>query len=97
MLPEIRTSEPNSPIERANASAMPERIAGVRFGRMIRRKVVNGPAPSDAAASSMSVSSSSSTGCTERITNGRVTNSSAMTTPMRVNATPERPRIPLSP
>ena len=28
MFPEIRTSEPNSPIERANASAMPERIAG---------------------------------------------------------------------
>ena len=28
MLPEIRTSEPNSPIERAKASAIPERIAG---------------------------------------------------------------------
>ena len=97
MLPEIRTSEPNSPIERAKASAIPERIAGRRFGRMIRRKVVSGPAPSEAAASSMSVSSSISTGCTERITNGRVTNSSAMTTPIRVNATPESPRTPLSP
>ena len=41
---------------------------------MIRRKVVNGPAPSEAAASSMSRSSSSSTGCTARTTNGRVTN-----------------------
>ena len=55
---------------------------------MIRRKIVSGPAPSDAAASSMSVSSSISTGCTERITNGRVTNSSAITTPIRVYETP---------
>ncbi len=64
---------------------------------MTRRKIVSGRAPSDAAASSMSASSSISTGCTERITNGRVTNSSAITTPIRVNETPERPRIPLSP
>jgi hypothetical protein len=64
---------------------------------MIRRKVVSGPAPSDAAASSISRSSSISTGCTERITNGRVTKSRAMTTPIRVKATPESPSTPLSP
>ena len=46
--PANRTSEPNSPIARANASAEPARIAGSRLGRMMRRKVVNGPAPSDA-------------------------------------------------
>ena len=42
-LPESRTSEPNSPIARAKASAAPARIAGVRFGKMTRRKVVSGP------------------------------------------------------
>ena len=65
----------------------PARIAGRRFGRMIRRKTVTGPAPSEAAASSISRSSSSSTGCTERTTNGSVTNSSASRTPARVKAT----------
>ena len=60
---------------------MPARIAGLRFGKMIRRKVVSGPAPSEAAASSISRSSSSSTGCTARTTNGRVTKSSATTQP----------------
>ena len=43
MVPVIRTSEPNSPIARANASAEPARSAGRRFGRMIRRKVVKRP------------------------------------------------------
>ena len=43
-------------------------------------------APSDRAASSISVSSSSSTGCTVRTTNGSVTNSSAMKIAQRVNA-----------
>ena len=38
------------------------------------------PAPSDAAASSISLSSSISTGCTARTTNGSVTNSSARIT-----------------
>ena len=47
---------------------------------MIRRKVVKLLAPSDAAASSISRSSSISTGCTARTTNGSVTNSSASTT-----------------
>ena len=40
--------------------------------------------PSEAAASSMSWSNSSSTGCTLRITNGSVSNRSASTTAMRV-------------
>ena len=97
MFPEIRISEPNSPIARANARATPANIAGARFGSTMRRKMVSGRAPSDAAASSMSWSSSSSTGCTARTTNGSVTNSSAMTTPIFVNETPLMPRIPLSP
>ena len=66
MLPEIRTTEPNSPTARAKPSAAPETMAGTRFGRMIRRKVVGPEAPSDAAASSISRSSSSRTGCTAR-------------------------------
>ena len=64
---------------------------------MTRRKIVNGRAPSEAAASSISVSSSISTGWTLRITNGRVTNSSAITTPIRVNEIPEIPSTPVSP
>ena len=54
---------------------------------MIRRKIVNRLAPSDAAASSTSRSSSSSTGCTVRTTNGSVTNSSARNTALWVLAT----------
>ena len=68
-----RTRPPRAP----NASPTPARIAGRSFGRMIRRKIVHGLAPSDAAASSMSRSSAISTGCTARTTNGSVTNSSA--------------------
>jgi hypothetical protein len=44
---------------------------------MIRRKVVNGEAPSEAAASSVSRSSASSTGCTLRTAKGSVTKASA--------------------
>ena len=51
---------------------------------MIRRNVVNRLAPSEAAASSTSVSISSSTGCTVRTTNGSVTNASARSTARRV-------------
>ena len=50
----------------------------------MRRKVVAFEAPSEAAASSTSWSSSISTGCTERTTNGSVTNSSATSTAPRV-------------
>ena len=83
MFPEMSTVEPNSLIERANASAVPAAIAGNMFGRMIRTKMVPGLAPSEAAACSISVSSSISTGCTVRTTNGSVTKSSATTTPAR--------------
>ncbi len=81
MLPEIRTTEPNSPMARANASAGAgdDRRAAGSAGRS-RRKIVKPRAPSEAAASSTSWSSSISTGCTERTTNGSVTNSSASST-----------------
>src|SRR4051812_7960818 len=81
MFPEISTVAPYSLSARANDSAAPARIAGTRFGSTTRRKIVNPLAPSDAAASSISVSSSSSTGCTVRTTKGSVTNNSATTTP----------------
>ena len=55
-------------------------IAGARLGRMMLRKIRWLGAPSDAAASSISRSTSSSTGCTERTTNGSVTKRSAITT-----------------
>src|SRR5436190_6330035 len=86
MFPEMSTTEPNSPTARANASATPERIAGRTFGRTMRRKIVNRDAPSAAAASSISRSSSRRTGCTVRTTNGRVTNRSAIRSAQRVNA-----------
>ena len=78
MLPATRTTEPNSPTARAKLIAAPERMAGTRLGSTTRRKIVVELAPSDAAASSISRSSSCTTGCTERTTNGSVTNSSAM-------------------
>ena len=62
-----------------------------QVGRMMRRKIVRLPAPSEAAASSMSWSSSISSGCTARTTNGRVTKRRAMTTAMRVRRRAERP------
>src|SRR5256714_1779953 len=62
-------------------------MAGTRFGSTMRRNTVIRPAPSDAAASSISRSSSSSVGCTVRTTNGSVTNRSASTTAPRVKAT----------
>ncbi len=86
MFPEIRTTAPNSPIARAKASATPERIAGNRFGKTMRRKMATRPAPNDAAASSCSRSSSSSTGWTVRTTNGSVTKSSATRMPVRLYA-----------
>ena len=52
---------------------------------MMRRKIVKPPAPSEAAASSISRSISISSGCTARTTKGRVTNISATTTAVRVS------------
>ena len=59
-------------------------MAGSRLGRTMRRNTVKPRAPSELAASSASRSSSMSTGCTERTTNGSVTNSSASSTAPRV-------------
>ena len=94
----ISTSEPNSPTARAKLSATPEMIAGVRLGSTIRLSTVSGLAPSDSAASSIETSSSISTGCTERTTNGSVTNSSASTIAARVNGDvdPDRAALPYS-
>ncbi|CFS38899.1 Uncharacterised protein [Mycobacterium tuberculosis] len=47
-------------------------------------KILAPLAPSDAAASSVSRSISSSTGCTARTTNGNVTNANATPTPVAV-------------
>src|SRR6476469_8031123 len=65
-------------VERDVAGHAPDRMAGTRLGRTTRRKVVVEDAPSEAAASSISRSSSCTTGWTERTTNGSVTNSSAI-------------------
>ena len=53
---------------------------------MIRRKIVNRLAPSEAAASSTSASSSSRTGWTVRTMNGSVTNAKASSTAFGVKA-----------
>ena len=79
--PPISTTEPYSPMARENARPAPDNSDGSSAGRMTAEKIVQLLAPSEAAASSVSRSSSSSTGCTERTTNGNVTNSSAMPTP----------------
>ena len=78
MLPEMKTTEPYSPMALANASAKPVSSAGATAGRMILVKVCQRRAPRLAAASSTSTSRSSSTGCTVRTTNGR---------PMKIKAT----------
>jgi hypothetical protein len=87
MFPVMITSAPNSPTAFANASAIPERIPGRRLGKTMRRKVVAGEAPSECAACSSSGSSSWSSGCTVRTTNGSVTNIIASTIAVRVYAT----------
>jgi hypothetical protein len=86
-LPESSTSEPYSLIPRAKDRAAPAAIAGVSDGRITRRNVVSRLAPSDAAASSVSRSRVSSTGCTVRTTKGSVTNARARNTATRVLAT----------
>ena len=71
MLPPMSTTEPYSPTARAKARPAPLMMAGARVGRTTSRNVVAFEAPRDAAASSTSRSSSMSTGCTERTTNGQ--------------------------
>lgn len=82
--PPIRTTEPNSPIARENARPAPDNNAGVSDGNTTEVKILAQLAPSDAAASSVSRSISSSTGCTARTTNGNVTNANATPTPVAV-------------
>ena len=53
-------------------------------GSTIRRRMVARLAPSDAAASSTSASSSASTGCTVRTMKGKVTKARASVTDVRV-------------
>src|SRR6476659_7743037 len=45
MLPEMKTTEPYSPMARANASAKPVSHAGYRYGRMTRRSTCHRLAP----------------------------------------------------
>ena len=61
------------------------------FGKITRRNVATREAPSETAASSISASNSSRTGCTVRTTNGSVTNKSATRIAQRVNATSTPP------
>ena len=44
MLPEMSTTEPNSPMARAKPRPLPVRMAGSRVGRMMRRRMVGGGA-----------------------------------------------------
>src|SRR5205085_5979073 len=85
--PEMITSAPIAPTAGANASVTTERSPGRIVGRTMRLKTVRSAAPSERAASSISLSSSCSTGCTVRTTNGSVTNRSARKIAVRVNAT----------
>ena len=80
----MKITEPYSPSARANASEKPVSSAGSSSGRITRRSVVKREAPSDAAASSCSRPSASSTGCTVRTANGRPMNTSAITMPIGV-------------
>ena len=80
----MRMIDPNSPTARANASPAPASTEGSRLGRMTRNRTWRRVAPREAAASSVSASSSASTGWTLRTQKGSVTKSSAAPTPSRV-------------
>ena len=62
-------------------------MAGARLGSTIRRSTPVPVAPRDAAASSVSRSSSASTGWTDRTQKGSVTKARAMRMPIRESAT----------
>ncbi len=79
--PEMKITDPYSPIARAKARVKPVMRAGTSMGKMTRRKVVQRPAPRLAAASSNSPPRSSMTGCTVRTTKGKPMKVSAMKTP----------------
>jgi hypothetical protein len=71
---------PELPSPRAKARSAPAAIAGRIAGITIARNVFQADAPSTCAASSSAVSSSRSTGCTVRTTNGSVTTHKARRT-----------------
>ena len=85
-LPEISTTEPNSPTARAKARPAPASTDGRMLGTMTRRSTWRWLAPRDEAASSVSASSSASTGWTLRTQKGSVTKASAHAMPRRVPA-----------
>ena len=87
MLPAMKITEPYSPMARENARVKPVSSAGKIAGKSTRRKVCQREAPSEAAASSISGSMSSITGCRVRTTNGRPMKVSATTMPSGVKAT----------
>jgi sulfate transport system permease protein len=81
LLPAMKITEPYSPAARASASAKPVRSAGASIGSSTRVKVCQRRAPRLSAASSISRSRFSSTGCSVRTTNGNPTNAIAISTP----------------
>ena len=87
MLPAMKMTEPYSPMAREKASVKPVISAGRIAGMRTKRKVCQRLAPSTAAASSISGSMSSITGCSVRTTKGRLMKVSATTMPTGVNAT----------
>ncbi len=66
-LPDMKTIAPNSPRLRAKERLQPAMNAGKIAGQIIRGNICQLLAPKDLAASSTSVATSSSTGCTVRI------------------------------
>ncbi len=77
----MKITEPYSPTARAKASVTPLISAGASTGSTTRVTRWKSVAPSVWAASSTSWARSCSTGCTERTTNGRPMNTSAMKMP----------------
>ena len=68
-------------LQREQTCANPVMIPGTSDGKMTRRNVAHRPAPSMAAASSVSASRLSSTGCRVRTTNGKPMNTITSTIP----------------
>ena len=88
-LPEISTTEPNSPSARAKASAAPARIAGRRFGqdRPGGRSCSGRGAERGGGLLHLPVELDAARAGPSARTNGSVTNSSASSTPPRVKPT----------
>jgi hypothetical protein len=84
MLPAMKMTEPYSPTAREKPSATPVSSVGQIEGSTTQTKVWKLEAPRVSAARSTSRSRSTSTGCSVRTTNGRLTNASATTIPSGV-------------